>query len=100
MSFTKNKNKTLDSTPKKEKANAPVFKQKVGTVEASVWENQTEEGSFLTVSTQRNYLVQEDGKDVWKVTNSLRVNDIPAMILALQECYKFAKVKTKHEDEE
>lgn len=79
-----------------EKRDPPVFKQKVGTVEASVWENKVEakgdkpEGSFLTVSSHRDYL---DKTEKWQSTNSLRINDIPTMILALQKCYEYAKIK-------
>ena len=71
----------------------PVFKAKVGSCDVSVWENVTKNGDveakFLTVSSHRNY----KDKDEWKTTNSLRVNDIPSMILALQKAYEFAKIK-------
>ena len=71
----------------------PVFRQKVSTVEASVWENEGKEGSFFSVSMQRSY---KDGEE-WKTTQTLRINDIPAMIVALKKCYEYTKIPKKDE---
>lgn len=71
--------------------NKPVFKAKFGTIDAAVWEQEGKDGKFLTVSASRNY---KDGEE-WKKTNSLRVNDIPAMQTALQKCFEFAKQSAK-----
>lgn len=70
-----------------EENNKPVFKAKVGTIDAAVWEQDGKNGKFLTVSMHRNY---KDGEE-WKKTNSLRVNDIPSVNLALAKCFEFAK---------
>lgn len=71
-----------------EEKNKPVHKVKVGAIDAAVWQQKTEKGDFFTVSFSRNY----KDKDEWKKTTSLRVNDIPAVQLALQKCYEFAKL--------
>jgi len=69
---------------------APVKKVKVGGVEVAVWENSSKDGKkFFTTTMERNYKVGED----WKKTSSLRTDDLPKAILALQEAYHFAAVK-------
>lgn len=68
----------------------PVKKVKIKGVELAVWENESKEGNkFYNVSMERNY---KDGEE-WKKTNSLRENDIPKAILALQKAYEFMTIK-------
>jgi hypothetical protein len=68
----------------------PVKKVKVGAVEVAVWENQSKEGNkFFTTSMERNY---KDGEE-WKKTSSLRENDLPKAILALQKAFEFTSIK-------
>ena len=68
----------------------PVKKIKIGGIEIAVWENQSKEGNkFFTTTMERNY---KDGED-WKKTNSLRVNDLPKAILALQKAFEFTSIK-------
>lgn len=78
-----------------EEKNTPVYKAKVGTIDAAVWEQDGKNGKFLTVSMHRNY---KDGEE-WKKTNSLRVNDIPSVQLALAKCFEFAKMQGKEIEE-
>jgi len=74
----------------------PVHKVKYGVIEASLWENESKEGTYLTMSLQRNY---KDKEDNWKSTNkSFRINDIPVIELALRDCFEFAK-KPKQKEE-
>jgi hypothetical protein len=83
-----------------EEKNKPVSKYKAGNVECAVWEQKTDKGDFLTVSSHRNYLKKDgDAKksEDWEKTNSLRINDIPAMILVLQKAYEYAKLGEKKE---
>ncbi|HPM86057.1 MAG: hypothetical protein PHY04_01060 [Candidatus ainarchaeum sp.] len=68
----------------------PVKNVKLGGIEVAVWENSSKEGKkFFTTTIDRNYKVGED----WKKTNSLRDNDLPKAILALQEAYHFVSLK-------
>ena len=68
----------------------PVKKVKIGGIEVAVWENTSSDGNkFFTTTMERNY---KDGED-WKKTNSLRVNDLPKAILALQKAYEFTAIK-------
>lgn len=57
---------------------------RVGGVEVAVWQNALESG-FATVTMHRNY---KDKNDNWQKTQSLRVNDIPKAVLALQKAYE------------
>jgi len=68
----------------------PVKSVKVGSVEVAVWENSSKEGrKFYTTTLDRNYKAGEE----WKKTSSLRDNDLPKAILALQEAYHFVSLK-------
>jgi len=68
----------------------PVKKIKIGGIEAAVWENTSKEGSkYYTTTMERNY---KDGED-WKKTGSLRANDLPKAILALQKAFEFVSIK-------
>jgi hypothetical protein len=71
-------------------SSGPVKKVKVGAVEVAVWENSSKEGKkFFTTTMERNYKTGEE----WKKTNSLRMDDLPKAILALQEAYHFVAIK-------
>ncbi len=68
----------------------PVKKVKVGGIEAAVWENSSKEGNkFFTTTIERNYKLNDE----WKKTSSLRANDLPKAILALQKAFEFVSVK-------
>ncbi len=70
----------------------PIKKIKIGGVEVAVWENKSQEGNkFYNTTMERNY---KDGEE-WKKTNSLRDNDLPKAILALQKAYEFVAIKEK-----
>ena len=74
----------------KSEGNGPVKKVKIGGIEVAVWENSSKEGKkFFTTTIERNYKSGED----WKKTNSLRNDDLPKAILALQEAYHFVTLK-------
>ncbi len=60
---------------------------RVGGVEVTIWKNNSDGtfGPFATVTMQRNY---KDKNDQWQKTQSLRANDIPKAVLALQKAYE------------
>jgi hypothetical protein len=65
----------------------PIHKEKIGGVEVAVWENAGEKGNtFLTFSApQRSY---KDKNDKWQQTTSMRQNDVPKAIAALQRAWE------------
>lgn len=68
----------------------PIKSVKLGGIEVAIWENASKEGNkFFTTTIERNY---KNGED-WKKTNSLRNEDLPKAILALQEAYHFVSLK-------
>ncbi|MDI6917680.1 MAG: hypothetical protein QMC80_07795 [Thermoplasmatales archaeon] len=54
---------------------------KVGGIEVTIWGN----NGFQTVTMQRTY---KDKNNEWQKTNSLRPNDIPKAVLALEKAYE------------
>jgi len=80
----------------------PVHKSKVGNIDEAVWEQTGENGKFLTITAHRSYLKKGGdvkNRDDWEKTNTLRVNDIPSMILGLQKAFEFAKLKSDVQEE-
>jgi hypothetical protein len=68
----------------------PIKKVVVGGIEVAVWENSSKDGNkYFTTTMERNY---KDGEE-WKKTSSLRTNDLPKAVLALQKTYEFQALK-------
>lgn len=68
----------------------PIHKIKVGLIEVAIWEQEGDKGKFPTFSFQRSYT---DNDNNWKQTNSLRKQDLPQAILALQKAYEYAELE-------
>ena len=69
----------------------PIKKYSAGSIHVAIWENESKEGRvYQTVSLERSY---KNKDDEWKNTNSLRVNDIPKAVAALQKVYDELVVK-------
>ncbi|RME52436.1 hypothetical protein D6783_04940 [Candidatus Woesearchaeota archaeon] len=71
--------------------NQPVKKFRSGALTATVWRNETNDTNgnvteYSTVTFERSY---KDKNDMWKTTNSLRVNDLPRAALVLQKAYEY-----------
>ena len=61
-----------------ETKNPPVAKVKVGLITASIWENQTDKGTFHNVTFERRY---KDGEQ-WKSSHSYNADDLLALAKA------------------
>ena len=77
--------------PKQEKHNQPLKKFRIGSISATVWENQglNEKGevtNFRNVSFERAY---RDAKGEWQSTTGLRASDLPKAILVLNKAYEY-----------
>lgn len=71
--------------------NMPKAKFKVGSVEATVWENKIEDGKvFQSVNILRNY---KDKNGEWQKTNTFRINDIPKLRLVCDKTYEHLTMK-------
>jgi hypothetical protein len=58
---------------------------RVGGIEATVWRNVKDERVQYSVTLQRNY---KDKNGDWKTSYSLRQNDLPKALLALQKAFE------------
>jgi len=56
-----------------------------GLVEVAVWENDSETGSFYTVSIQRSYQVDEE----WRRTGTLTKHDLLPLAQLLQQAWSW-----------
>jgi len=78
----------------------PIKKFSAGAIQVAIWKNesQTTEGSssYNTISITRRYKSKERE---WKSSSSLRLNDIPKAVLALQEAYKYLALKEPEKKE-
>ena len=71
--------------------NLPEKKFRAGAISATVWLNHGqrangEESEYKTISIERSY-TDKEGK--WQSTNSLRINDLPKAVVALQKAYEY-----------
>ncbi|MBE3037080.1 MAG: hypothetical protein IMZ70_08395 [Candidatus Atribacteria bacterium] len=69
---------------------APIFTVRVGSIQFSVWENDTDKGPMRSVTINKSYM---DAKKEWKTTQSFKVQDMPLIDLGLQEVMKFQYLK-------
>ena len=68
----------------------PRARFKAGGIQAAIWDNVSREGQlFQTITIDRRYKAGED----WKSTKSLRANDLPKAILALEKAYEYLALK-------
>jgi hypothetical protein len=77
----KNTKKT-ETEPKK----PPAGKVRVGLISASIWDNETEKGTFYNVTFERRY---RDGDGNWHSTHSYGAGDL----LELAKCADLAHTK-------
>jgi len=73
----------------------PVKKISAGAVQVAIWENEASgahgaQGSYHTVSMERRY---KDKEGNWKSTGSLKMNDLPKAVLALQKAYEHIAIR-------
>ncbi|MBI4738620.1 hypothetical protein HY772_03525 [Candidatus Woesearchaeota archaeon] len=77
--------------------NQPEKTFRVGPVKATVWRNvsQTEKGAveYLSVSFDRRYMDRQT--NTWKSSSSLRANDLPKAVLALNKAYEYVVLSSK-----
>ncbi|MGB9069399.1 MAG: hypothetical protein WCC21_12600 [Candidatus Acidiferrales bacterium] len=72
----------MSNTKKKEAAetkNPPVAKVRVDLINASIWKNQTDKGTFYNVTFESRY---RDGEGNWKSSHSYTANDLLALAKA------------------
>ena len=79
----------------KSNSRKPVQQFKVGGIQVAIWRNESKEGQeFSSISMDKRYKVGEE----WRSTTSLKANDLPKAILALQKAYEFLSVKDPQKD--
>lgn len=71
--------------------NQPIHKIRLGALEAAIWENQSDKGSFCTVTFSRSYKKDE----VWKKTDSFRGDDLLALSKASNLAFDWLHVNGK-----
>lgn len=66
--------------------NRPVNEFKVGRVRAAVWSNESEEGTWHTVTFSRLY---KDKEGNWKDSTSFSRDDLPLLMKAADQAHTF-----------
>jgi hypothetical protein len=75
----------------------PIKKFGVGGISVAIWENEGKEGNgYCSVSFERRY---KDKGGEWKSTTSLKANDLPKAILALEKAYEFIALKAQEPEQ-
>jgi DNA-binding SARP family transcriptional activator len=77
---------------------SPIKKFNAGAIQVAIWENSAESNGenslYKTVSIQKRY---KDKQNQWKSSSSLKPNDVPKAVLALQKAYEYLSLKTETE---
>ncbi|MBI4441505.1 hypothetical protein HY639_05030 [Candidatus Woesearchaeota archaeon] len=86
----------------KQTQQAPERKFSTGAIQVTVWKNtgtskDGKQHEYRTFGFARRYC---DKTGAWKSTASLRVNDLPKAIVALNKAYEFAILRAQAEEEE
>jgi hypothetical protein len=85
MSQNEKRNESIANVSHENRKTNAVRHIRVGGVEATIWKNVSNGITTFSVSLQRSY---RDRTGEWKSTYSLRQNDLPKAILALQKAYE------------
>ncbi|MBU0536027.1 MAG: hypothetical protein KKE20_03615 [Nanoarchaeota archaeon] len=85
-----------------EAKNLPETKFRAGAIAATVWKNtannkEGKEVEYRTISIERNY---KDKNNEWKTTTSMRVNDLPRVIVVMQKAYEHLVLKDQGKEGE
>lgn len=88
--FSDRRKTKMKKTSKKE--NSPIYKLRAGSIQASVWENETKDGNvFNTVTLQRSY---KDKNDEWQAQSvSMGINELLNCAAVLQRVHEEVKFK-------
>jgi hypothetical protein len=79
------------------KMTAPAKKFAAGGIQVAIWENKGREGNnYYTVSFDKRY---KDKEGNWKSTTSLKANDLPKAVLALEKAFEFVSLKEPEQEE-
>lgn len=85
----------------KEEKKLPEKKFRAGGVVATIWKNKGKgkdgkEVEFFTTNLERTY---KDKEDEWASTSTMRLNDLPKVILVSQKAYEFLAIKEEKQEE-
>jgi hypothetical protein len=70
---------------KEENKKKPVNSYKAGLINLNIWENETNEGKVKSITISRAY---KDKEENWQHTSSLRISDLPKLMLLLNKAYE------------
>ena len=63
---------------------SPAHKLRIGVLQATIWRNISEKGTWYSVTPSRSY---KQGDETWRETDSLGYDDILAMAKLLDEAH-------------
>lgn len=86
MQQTEEINRYKLEKPAAEQKNLPLTSFRAGAVRATVWENQSADAKFNTISLDRSY---KDKNGEWQKSSTLRINDLPKASMVLGKAYEY-----------
>ena len=69
---------------------SPAHKLRIGVLQATIWRNVSEKGTWYSVTPSRSY---KQGDETWKETESLGFDDILAMAKLLDQAHTWIVVQ-------
>lgn len=71
---------------------SPAHKLRIGVLQATVWRNTSDKGTWYSVSPSRSY---KQGDETWKETDSLGTDDLLAMAKLLDQAHTWITKQTQ-----
>ena len=68
----------------------PEFTVKVGGIQVSVWPNQTDKGTFRSITINKSY---KDSAGSWKQSKSFKITDLDKIRVAIDEILRYVYLK-------
>ena len=65
-------------------SNKPVFTRRLNSVEAAIWQNESEDSNWHNITFQRTY---RDEQGVIQNTSNFRMDDLPALAFMAVKAY-------------
>ena len=69
---------------------APEKNIKVGSIQIAIWANETDKGTFRSVTFDKSY---KDGDKGWKKTTSFKPNDLALLQIGITKALEYLYIK-------
>lgn len=81
-------------------SNAPVYRQKLGRVQAAVFARPSQDGSRTLYSSELSVRYRDEKSGEYRSTSSFRADDLACVVVLAQRCLNWILARQKDENAE